>query len=187
MMRANGSGDGLELLGGGFHQQQHFVPLLALAVPPVMRLHAGDDVHAGREARLQEGVRDAPGFVEARGGDEDEAGSHVFQSILSRVSQRPFCYVYSVATKTINVKKIAGPVDAWFKKAAGSRGVRIKYGRKTYILFDAKRVPKSYAEREYDVTRKELDTFAKRTHAKNEKVLKSGLAKTFTGNIEDLL
>ncbi len=78
-------------------------------------------------------------------------------------------------------------MDAWFKKAAGSRGLRLKYGQKTYMLFDAECVPKSYAEREYGVTPQELELFAKRVHAKNEKVLKSGLAKTFTGNIEDLL
>jgi hypothetical protein len=92
-----------------------------------------------------------------------------------------------VATTTITVKKTEGPVDSWFRKAAGSRGVRIRYGKKTYMLFDAERIPKSYAEREYGVTPKELSAFAKRMHAQNEKELKAGVAKTFTGNIEDLL
>jgi hypothetical protein len=88
---------------------------------------------------------------------------------------------------TITVKKTAGPVDVWFKKAAGSRGVRIKYGRKTYMLFDAERVPKSYAEREYGVTPKELQSFAKRMNAQIETERKAGLSKKFTGRIEDLL
>jgi hypothetical protein len=92
-----------------------------------------------------------------------------------------------VATKTINVKKIAGPIDDWFKEAAGSRGVRIKYGRKTYMLFDAKHVPKSYAEREYGLTPVALDTFVERMNAQAEKDRKAGRAKKFNGNIDDLL
>lgn len=92
-----------------------------------------------------------------------------------------------MATATITIKKTEGPVDAWFKKAAGSQGVRIRYGKKTYMLFDAERVPKSYAEREYDVTPKELDAFVEKMNAQAEKDRRTGRAKKFNGNIDDLL
>jgi hypothetical protein len=92
-----------------------------------------------------------------------------------------------MATATITVKKTAGPVDAWFRKAAGSEGVRIRYGKKTHMLFDSKRVPQSYAEREYDVTPKELDAAVEKINAQAEKNRKAGRSRKFNGNIDDLL
>jgi hypothetical protein len=88
---------------------------------------------------------------------------------------------------TFTAKKTAGPVDAWFKNAARGKGVRIKYGKKVYVLFDAKHVPKSYAEREYGVSLKELDVIVEKMNVQAEKDRKAGRSKKFTGDIEDLL
>lgn len=88
---------------------------------------------------------------------------------------------------TITVKKTAGAIDSWFKKAAGSRGVRLKYGQKTFLLFDPKRISKSYAEKEYGFTPKELDGIVRKMNAQAEKDRKAGRSKKFNGNIDDLL
>jgi len=92
-----------------------------------------------------------------------------------------------MATTTVTVKKTEGPVDALFKSAARGHGVRIKYGSKTYVLFDARRVPKSYAEREYGVTPGQLDSLVEKLNAQVEKDRKAGRSKKFNGNIDDLL
>jgi len=88
---------------------------------------------------------------------------------------------------TFTAKKNGDPIDAWFKAAARGNGARIKYGKKVYMLFDAKRVPKSYAERQYGVTPKELDTVVEKMNVQAEKDRKAGRSKKFTGSIEDLL
>ena len=44
-----------------------------------------------------------------------------------------------------------------------------------------------YAEREYGVTREELNRFEKRVHAKIEKDRKAGKLHDFTGDIEALV
>ena len=44
-----------------------------------------------------------------------------------------------------------------------------------------------YAEREYGVTREELDTFEKKVHGKTEKHRKEGKLYEFTGDLEALL
>jgi hypothetical protein len=88
---------------------------------------------------------------------------------------------------TFTAKEAPGPVDAWFKKAALGRGVRIKYGKKVFALFVENRVPKSYAEREYRVSRKELKAFAERMDVQIEKDRKAGRARKFTGDIQALL
>ncbi len=92
-----------------------------------------------------------------------------------------------MAATTVTVKKREGPVDALFKSAARGHGVRIKYGRKTYLLFDARRVPRSYAEREYGVTPGELDSLVEKLNAQAEKDRRAGRSKKFNGNIDDLL
>jgi hypothetical protein len=92
-----------------------------------------------------------------------------------------------MATMIFTAQKNHGPVDSWFKNAAGGKGVRIKYGKKIYALFEANRIPKNYAETTYGVTRKELKAFAERMDVKIEKDRKAGRSKKFTGDIETLL
>ena len=92
-----------------------------------------------------------------------------------------------MVTPTVTVKKTEGQVDALFKSAARGNGVRIKYGSKTYVLFDARRVPKSYAEREYGTTPGELDSLVEKLNAQAEKDRKAGRSKKFNGSVDDLL
>ncbi len=60
----------------------------SLPLPPVVRLDAGENVDAGGELFLENGLRNGACFVDSRGGDEDEArgeghGSSYFARMIS--------------------------------------------------------------------------------------------------------
>ncbi len=74
-----------------------------------------------------------------------------------------------------------------FRLAASGKDVRIRYGRKIYVLHALGRKIKNRTEEEYGLTRQELKIFTEKMDAKIEEDRKAGRSKKFTGDIEALL
>ena len=66
-------GQRLELFRRTLDDQHDFRRLFQLVPPPVMRFHARKDIHARREMRFQNALRENPRFLQARRGHKDKA------------------------------------------------------------------------------------------------------------------
>jgi antitoxin (DNA-binding transcriptional repressor) of toxin-antitoxin stability system len=78
-------------------------------------------------------------------------------------------------------------LTGWLKKAAAGENIGILYGDKVFAIRPVKVEAKSYAEKEYGVTKAELKRFAQRLHAQGVKDRKAGKSRVFNGDIEALL
>jgi len=74
------------------------------------------------------------------------------------------------------------------KKAAAGERFGIRYGKKVVELGPRKNVEDtSYAEKEYGVTKVELNRFVKRMNAQTQRDIKAGKFREYHGDIEAVL
>ena len=88
---------------------------------------------------------------------------------------------------TLSPTQARSNLTGWLKKAAAGEDIGILYGDKVIALRAVKVESKSYAEKEYSVTKAELKRFAKRLHARGVKNRREGKSRIYTGDIEAIL
>jgi ribosomal protein L19E len=88
---------------------------------------------------------------------------------------------------TLSPTKARSNLTSWLKKAAAGEDIGILFGDQVIALRPVEVNSYEYAMKEYGVTKKELDRFAKRLHAKGVRNRRAGKYKVFNGDIEALL
>ena len=88
---------------------------------------------------------------------------------------------------TLSPTKARSNLTAWLKKAAAGEDIGILFGDKVIALRPVEVESTDYAEREYGVTKEELEKFADHWDAKIKKNRKAGKYRVYTSDIEALL
>jgi antitoxin (DNA-binding transcriptional repressor) of toxin-antitoxin stability system len=88
---------------------------------------------------------------------------------------------------TLSPTKARSNLTAWLKKAAAGEDIGILFGDKVIALRPVEVESTDYAEKEYGVTKEELERFIKKLHAQGEKDRKAGKSRIWTGDIEELI
>jgi hypothetical protein len=88
---------------------------------------------------------------------------------------------------TLSPTKARSNLTAWLKKAAAGEDIGILFGDKVIALRPVEVESTAYAEKEYGVTKEEMERFAKRMNAKTKKDIKAGKFREYHGDIEAML
>ena len=88
---------------------------------------------------------------------------------------------------TLSPTKARSNLTAWLKKAAAGEDIGILFGDKVIALRPVEVESTDYAEKEYGVTKIELNRFVKRMNAKTKKDIKAGKFREYHGDIEAML
>jgi hypothetical protein len=88
---------------------------------------------------------------------------------------------------TLSPTQARSNLTAWLKKAAHGEDIGILFGNRVIALRPVEVDSTDYAEREYGVSRDELNHALSKLHAKGQKNRQAGKSRRFTGNIESVL
>jgi hypothetical protein len=88
---------------------------------------------------------------------------------------------------TLSPTKARSNLTAWLKKAAAGEDIGILFGDTVIALRPVEVVSSDYAQKEYGVTKQELERFAKKLHAQGAKNRRAGKSRVYDGDIEALL
>jgi antitoxin (DNA-binding transcriptional repressor) of toxin-antitoxin stability system len=88
---------------------------------------------------------------------------------------------------TLSPAKARSNLTGWLKKAASGEEIGIRYGGKLFVIHPVEEEDTSYAEKEYGVTKAELERFTKRLHAEGVKNRRMGKTREYKGDIEAML
>ena len=88
---------------------------------------------------------------------------------------------------TLSPTQARSNLTGWLRKAAAGEEIGILFGDKVISLRPVQVEPADYAEREYGVTREELEHFTQKLHAQGQKDRRSEKIREYCGDIEALL
>ena len=88
---------------------------------------------------------------------------------------------------TLSPTQARSNLTAWLKRAAQGEEIGILYGDKVISLRPVEVESADYAEREYSVTRAEMERIAKKLHARGVRERKAGKTREYKGDIEAVL